>query len=147
MLRDSEKSSIRIVIASHGTFAEGLIDSAQMLLGEQENIAAYCLMPSQKLESFAQILREEIDSCGAGSILFLTDLMNGTPFNAVVSLVRYYPIIYHITGVNLAVLIGALVARNAGGDMEGICQAAIRAAENSILDVRTLLSGLDEDDE
>lgn len=146
-MSDIKRPNVRIVVASHGAFAKGLIDSAQMLLGKQDNIAAYSLMPSQKMESFAQILRDEIDECGAGHILFMTDLMNGTPFNAVVSLVRYYPVIYHITGVNLATLIGALVARSAGGDMEEVCKAAMQASEGSILDVRELLSGLYEEDE
>ena len=73
--------------------------------------------------------------------------MNGTPCNAVVSLVRYYPVIYHITGVNLAVVIGALVARNQGASMEEICEAAMQASHNSVVDVRKLLEGLDLDDD
>ena len=38
----------------------------------------------------------------------MTELMHGSPFNAVVSLTRNHQI-YHITGTNLAMLMGALL--------------------------------------
>lgn len=147
-MTDQKKPVYRIIIATHGSLADGFIDSAQVLLGEQHDLQAFCLLPSQRMESFADLLRKEVEQHGASNILFLTDLMNGTPFNAVVSLVRYYPVIYHITGVNLAVLIGALVARSQGASMEEICDAAVQASGNSILDVRKLLDDLNaEQDE
>ena len=42
---------VGIVIASHGEFASGILQSGQMILGEQENVKACTLMPSDSPEN------------------------------------------------------------------------------------------------
>ena len=79
---------IRIVLASHGKLSEGMLNTVQMLLGPQENIAAYCLMPEQDVNTFSAKLEEEVKAHGAENIVFLTELLHGSPFNCTVSLTR-----------------------------------------------------------
>lgn len=137
----------RFVLASHGEQAKGMLNTVQMLLGQQENIVAYGLCPEQPTTTLLEQLEGEIAAHGAENIIFVTELMHGSPFNVVVSLTRDHPI-FHITGINLAMLMAALMERDdeqATG--ETICQAAMDAAAGSFADVRLLLKESEADEE
>ena len=140
---------IRIVLASHGEQSKGMLNTVQMLLGEQQNITAYCLYPEQSVVDFTEVLQGEINEHGAENIVFMTELRGGSPFNTVVSLTREQEV-YHVTGTNLAMLIGAIMERyDANATAESVCDAAIKAAADSIVDVRRMLAesiGEEEED-
>lgn len=137
----------RIVLASHGEQAKGMLNTVQMLLGPQKNIIAHCLYPEQSVTDLTDLLQAEIDKYGAENIIFMTELMFGSPFNAVVSLTREHEL-YHVTGTNLATLMGALMARDEeDATGESICEAAIEAAQDSIKDVKKMLAESEEDEE
>lgn len=40
---------VGIIIASHGDFANGVLQSGEMIFGKQENVKAVTLMPSEGL--------------------------------------------------------------------------------------------------
>ena len=48
---------VGIILATHGEFAEGILQSGSMIFGEQENVKAITLHPSDSPES----LKERID--------------------------------------------------------------------------------------
>lgn len=130
----------RIVLASHGEQAKGMLNTVQMLLGPQKNIVAHCLYPEQTVADLTKDLQAEIEHYGAENIIFMTELMFGSPFNAVVSLTRDREL-YHITGTNLATLMAVIMARDdEDATGEDICEAAIEAAQGSIKDVKKLLA-------
>ena len=138
---------IRIVLASHGKLSEGMLNTVQMLLGPQENMKAYCLMPEQDVSTFSAALEEEIKTYGAENIVFMTELLHGSPFNCTVSLTRNYDV-YHVSGINLAMLMGAVMERDdEDSTPETVCAAAIAAAEGSYQDVRKLLAASDDEEE
>lgn len=138
---------IRLVLASHGKLSEGMLNTVQMLLGPQENIAAYCLMPEQDVDAFSAKLAEEIRTYGAENIVFLTELLHGSPFNCTVSLTRDYDL-YHVSGINLAMLMGAVLERDdEDATPQTVCEAALAAAEGSYQDVRKLLAVSDEEED
>lgn len=135
----------RIVLVSHGDLARGMLDAVEQLMGQQENIVAYGLRIGEKVSELTATLQAEIDRYGADHILFLTDMLYGSPFNAVVSLAKKQSV-YHITGMNLALVLGAVVGRrNPDADMEAICGSAMSASEKSIVDVRILLKALEDE--
>ena len=142
---DSPK--IRIVLASHGEQANGMLNTVQMLLGPQDNIAAHCLYPEQTRDDLTNRLKSEIEQYGAENILFMTELMFGSPFNAVNELTRNHDI-YHVSGTNLAMLMTAVLEReNEEATCEGICKAIMEAVPDSIKDVRKMLAEAAADDE
>ncbi len=138
---------IRIVLASHGKLAEGMLNTVQMLLGKQENITAYCLMPEEDVSGFAEKLAAEAKQYGEENVVFMTELLHGSPFNCTVSLTREMNV-YHVSGINLAMLMGAIMERdNEDSTAEQVCDAAIEAAEGSFQDVRKLLAASDEEED
>ena len=51
---------IHIILVSHGRFCEGLLESLQMVAGEQEGISAVPLMPGESPEAYRNRLESEI---------------------------------------------------------------------------------------
>ena len=75
---------VSIVLASHGTFAEGIKMSGQMIFGPQENVAAVTLMPEMGPDDLrAKILEAVSGFDDQDQVLFLVDLQGGTPWNQV----------------------------------------------------------------
>ena len=63
-------SKIRVVLVSHGEQSKGMLNTVQMLLGEQTNIAAYSLYPEQTIDDLTKVLREEIEKIRSGKYYF-----------------------------------------------------------------------------
>ncbi|MBE7722355.1 PTS sugar transporter subunit IIA [Lacrimispora indolis] len=129
---------MKIILVSHGYFSKGLLESVQMILGEQENLTAHCLMPEETPAALSQRLEAEIRETEGDDILFLTDLYHGSPFNVVVSLMKDYKF-RHITGINMPLLIDAIMSRNGGLSIQEICSRLVKQAPGTILDVDDLL--------
>ncbi|NRY58829.1 mannose/fructose-specific phosphotransferase system component IIA [Clostridium acetobutylicum] len=45
---------VGIILASHGEFAKGILQSGAMIFGDQENVQAVTLMPSEGLMMLKQ---------------------------------------------------------------------------------------------
>ena len=104
---------VGIILACHGDFANGILQSSSMIFGEQENVKAVTLMPSEGPDD----IRAKIESAIASfenveEILFLVDLWGGTPFNQTNSLFEEHKDKWAIvTGMNLPMVIEAFGAR------------------------------------
>ena len=79
---------VSIVLASHGKFAEGIMESGSMIFGPQENVAAVVLTPDMGPDDMHQKLLDAIATFDDQEhVLFLVDLWGGTPFNQVSRLI------------------------------------------------------------
>lgn len=104
---------VGIILASHGDFANGILQSAQMIFGEQENVKAVTLMPSEGPDDLKEKLKEAIASFdNQDEVLFLVDLWGGTPFNQASGLFEEHKEKWAIVaGLNLPMLIEAFASR------------------------------------
>lgn len=104
---------VGIILASHGEFAEGILQSGSMIFGEQENVAAVTLMPSEGPDDVRAKMEQAVANFnGAESVLFLVDLWGGTPFNQASGLLNGHEDEWAIvSGLNLPMLIEAYGAR------------------------------------
>lgn len=76
-----------IVIASHGSFAEGVVDTVKMLVGDFPQCRTACLIPGMTPEEFDRLLEEAVDAVDTGDgVLIFADLRSGTPYNRSVGL-------------------------------------------------------------
>lgn len=136
---------MKIILVSHGPFSKGLLESVQMVLGEQEKMSAHCLMPEETPAALSERLEEELKDAGEEDVLFLTDLYHGSPFNVVVSLMKDYKF-HHITGINLPLLIDAIMSRNGGLPVQEICDRLVKQAPETILNVNGLFEKEDAEE-
>lgn len=65
---------MKVIAVSHGSYSKGLVESTQMLVGEQENLVAYGLFPEQTVATLTEKLEAEIQNTKEGEeILFVSD--------------------------------------------------------------------------
>jgi PTS system mannose-specific IIB component len=100
---------VGIILASHGGFATGILESATMVFGEQPNIAAVTLMPSEGPADVKKKMEDAIASFDdPEQVLFLVDLLGGTPYNQANGLIDGHEDTWAIVaGLNLPMLISA----------------------------------------
>ncbi len=125
---------VRIIVASHGEFAQGLCQSAEMIFGKQENVASCILLPSEGPEAFKAKVEAAIASFeDQDQILFLVDLWGGTPFNQISGLMAGHEDNWAIvSGMNLPMLIEAYFSRNNMETSHEIAKHIISSAKEGI---------------
>ncbi len=102
---------IKVILASHGGFAQGMLEAAEMILGPQEEIEAVGLYPGNTTEEYTEKLETIITSWGdAENVLILADLPGGTPANmgALLSLKKG---VTCLAGCNLPLVLEVLSGR------------------------------------
>jgi len=104
---------VGIILASHGQFAEGILQSGAMIFGEQEDVKAITLMPSEGPNDVKEKIHSAIASFSdQDEVLFLVDLWGGTPFNQANSVFEEHKDKWAIvSGLNLPMLVEAYAAR------------------------------------
>lgn len=104
---------VGIILASHGGFATGILQSATMVFGEQPNVAAVTLMPSEGPSDIKKKMEDAIASFDdPDQVLFLVDLLGGTPYNQANGLIDGHEDKWAIVaGLNLPMLITAYSER------------------------------------
>ncbi len=104
---------VGIILASHGEFANGILQSGSMIFGEQKDVKAVTLQPSEGPDDLKAKIEEAIASFeNQEEVLFLVDLWGGTPFNQSNGLINGHEDHWAIvTGLNLPMLIEAYASR------------------------------------
>jgi PTS system mannose-specific IIA component len=102
---------IGIVLVTHGSLGEALVQSMSIILGEQEQVEALSLMVEDDIVVANKRLREAVGKADQGDgVLILTDMLGGTPSNLSLALLGK-PEIEVISGVNLPMLLKATQSR------------------------------------
>ena len=127
-MREKRGKLMKVIVVSHGSYARGLVDTAQMIAGEQEDLEAFGLEPEES---------------EGEEVLILTDLFYGSPFNTVISLMSEYNL-YHVTGINLPLMMEVVMGRYAGKSAQEVCKDLLKAAPGTVKDVRELYKEVEE---
>lgn len=125
---------VGIILASHGDFAKGILQSATMIFGEQPNVSAVTLMPSEGPEDIKAKMKEAISSFdNQDEILFLVDLWGGTPFNQASGLLEEHQDKWAIVaGLNLPMVIEAFALRMSTNSAQEIAKNILNTARDGI---------------
>lgn len=104
---------VGIILASHGEFANGIKQSSEMIFGQQQDVQAVILLPSEGPDAFRAKLDAAIASLSnQEQVLILCDLWGGTPFNQSSAAIKGHEDTWAIvTGMNLPMLIEAYAQR------------------------------------
>ena len=104
---------VGIILASHGDFAKGILQSGEMIFGTQPNVKAVTLQPSEGPDDIRAKMEEAITTFeNPEQVLFMVDLWSGTPFNQTSGLINGHEDTWAVvTGLNLPMLIEAFASR------------------------------------
>ena len=133
----------KIIIFTHGSLSSGLLNTSALILGEQPEIEFFSVELGCDLLALKERVCKSLEEAQKKhkEILVLTDLMYGTPFNTMVELQKNYNF-YHITGVNLPMLLEAINSRNEGSLAE-VTASILNAAKEGIVDVEKLVEKME----
>lgn len=98
---------VNIIVASHGNFAEELVNSSYMVFGEQENVSSLGFYPGEGIEDLRKKYETIMESNKYMESIVLVDIFGGSPFNVAVEIAHKYEYVQICTGVNLGMLIEA----------------------------------------
>lgn len=128
----------QVILISHGKLAAGMMDSARLILGEQERGETFELALGDDIEAFRDRVTEAVErALKSGDVLVLTDIQSGSPFNVTVGIMTGHQV-YHITGMNLPVVIEALSCRDTDRLSDKI-EELTEIGKQGIIDVNRLL--------
>ena len=128
--------SIAIIIGTHGSAAEQLLKTAEMILGEQDNVAFIDFVPGENAETLIEKYTAKLAGLDTSSgVLFLVDTWGGSPFNAASRIVVDKENYEVITGVNIPMLAETFMARD---DNPSFAELVAIAVETGRVGVKAL---------
>jgi PTS system mannose-specific IIB component len=125
--------TIAIVIGTHGWAAEQLLKTAEMLLGEQENVGWIDFVPGENAETLIEKYNARLANLDTGKgVLFLVDTWGGSPFNAASRIVvdkEHYEV---VAGVNIPMLVETLMARDDNPSFDELVALAVETGREGV---------------
>ncbi|MGE5222667.1 MAG: PTS sugar transporter subunit IIA [Omnitrophica WOR_2 bacterium] len=127
---------IGLVLAAHGSLPQAFLESADMILGEVEQMATISLLPGDSLEGLIDRIREAVQEVDTGDgVLILLDLFGGTPANASAYLTQQMEKVHAVTGVNFPMLAEIILSRPGFSDAGELAASAVTAGQAGIVNV------------
>lgn len=130
---------VNIVVVTHGEFGAYLLEAAEMILGEQKE-GAHVVGISPRMS--ADKARELVKAAAANSqdgVIFLTDILGGTPTMISMPEAKNTEKSAVFCGVNLSMLLCALNYRTKM-NFEQLCEKVLNEGKKSVCDVKALFA-------
>ncbi|NIG77386.1 PTS mannose transporter subunit IIAB [Klebsiella sp. Ap-873] len=125
--------TIAIVIGTHGWAAEQLLKTAEMLLGEQENVGWIDFVPGENAETLIEKYNAQLEKLDTSKgVLFLVDTWGGSPFNAASRIVvdkEHYEV---VAGVNIPMLVETLMSRDDNPTFDDLVSHAVETGREGV---------------
>ena len=135
---------MKVIVVSHGKLCKRTCGYSTDDRRGTGSLEAFGLEPEESVDTLREKIRESIEQTSEGEeVLILTDLFYGSPFNTVISLMSEYDL-YHVTGINLPLMMEVVMGRYAGKSAQEVCKDLLKAAPETVKDVRELYKEVEE---
>lgn len=135
---------IGILVSGHGNFASGLTTALELLAGPQEAYQAVDFLPEYSADELKEKMQKAVAELGAcDSVLILTDLTGGTPYNVASKLrleqleASKAPALEVIGGANLGGVMEACMTRQLDCSVKELVASVCRAAKEQVVHFQT----------
>ncbi|EZP98257.1 PTS fructose transporter subunit IIA [Enterococcus faecium VRE0576] len=125
-----------IILASHGEFAQGLKQTATMIIGDSVPIYALSAFRDED-ESILVQIKKLLATIDIEETYILTDILGGSVNNDMLTIIKEYEGLQLITGMNLPLVISIATYNGKIGESE--LEKLIRESQQSVIDCRKLL--------
>lgn len=129
-----------LVLISHGLLCEALKGSAEMIMGQQENIHTVALLPEEGPDEFEKKFLETITDLD--DFMVFADLFGGTPCNVAGKIMVDGRDFQLYSGMNLPMIISFI-----NGELIGSAAPIIDDGQSGIQFVNEILATTDDEDE
>ncbi|GAB7198952.1 hypothetical protein OS12_03940 [Dickeya oryzae] len=125
--------SIAIILCTHGATAGPLLNTAEMILGEQSNVGWIDFVPGENAEILMEKYQAKLAELDTSQgVLFLVDTWGGSPFNAASRLVNDKKNHEVITGVNIPMLAETFMARDDNPSFDELVAIALETGRAGV---------------
>jgi fructoselysine and glucoselysine-specific PTS system IIA component len=125
-----------IILASHGEFAQGLKQTATMIIGDSVPIHALSAFRDED-ESILVQIKNFLATIDIEETYILTDILGGSVNNDMLTIIKEYEGLQLITGMNLPLVISIATYNGKIGESE--LEKLIKESQQSVIDCRKLL--------
>lgn len=104
--------SIALLLITHGNLGKAAIESAELIVGKQENFDTISIFAVDEVNNLKQDMLNKVSRLDTGKgLIVLTDIIGGTPTNLASYLLEDEHTVL-VSGLNLPILIEILMNRN-----------------------------------
>ena len=104
--------SIALLLMTHGNLGKAAIESAELIVGKQENFDTISIFAVDEVNNLKQDMLNKVSRLDTGKgLIVLTDIIGGTPTNLASYLLEDEHTVL-VSGLNLPILIEILMNRN-----------------------------------
>lgn len=129
---------VEVILVSHGDYAKALLESSQLIMGEQEHVCTFGFYLGDDIDALRDKIEEKIkEFITDNEVLVLTDMRSGSPFNATASLMEKYHF-YHIAGINLPTFMEIMGTRDFS-TAEELCEMVMTEGKETMVNVNKLM--------
>lgn len=129
---------VQLIVVSHGTFSKAILESAQLIVGEQQDVETFGFHLGDSIDELRSDIASAIERAQEkGEVLVLTDMLSGSPFNATASLMERYQF-EHLTGINFVIFLEILMSRDIRTAKE-LVEMAVTSGKETIVDVNAYI--------
>lgn len=133
------QTQIPIILASHGPFAQGALECAEMLMGKQSNMQVISVLIDSNIDNLRQQMQESYQKLNNGKgVIILVDILGGTPCNLASELLLTHDDVLLFCGFNIPVLLEVL--NNREETLTDVKQAIEQTFPQSCIDVSQVLN-------
>lgn len=125
-----------IILASHGEFAQGLKQTATMIIGDSVPIHALSAFRDED-ESILVQIKKLLATIDIEETYILTDILGGSVNNDMLTIIKEYEGLQLITGMNLPLVISIATYNGKIGESE--LEKLIKESQQSVIDCRKIL--------
>lgn len=128
---------MKYLIATHGEFSKGIIDSVQLIIGEDTAIDYFCMTKSKSSEDASKEVKRYLVGIDKEPLIVLTDVFGGSVANLFTEFLLEGYDFQLITGVNLPMLLNLLLSE---GSIQDRINNSLEEAKRGILHVNTCIN-------
>lgn len=101
----------KIILASHGELAQGMLNSLSMIVGDMaEQLEAFCLYPGESAVDYANNQMKRITS-NNDEFIYVSDIRGGSVHTALMELTAY-PNVKLFSGMNMNLLLAIILSHS-----------------------------------
>ncbi|WP_440897817.1 PTS sugar transporter subunit IIA [Amphibacillus sp. Q70] len=139
-------NQVAVIVASHGEFAKCALESAEMIVGKQENYGVLTVGMDSSLADSEKEMANELSKLdrSAGTVI-LVDIFGGTPSNISGRIVLTEDNVLVISGLNMPMLIDLLSNRERS--LTEIAQSLASTYQDGFTNITEKFNERDDDNE
>ena len=127
---------MKYLIATHGEFSKGVIDSVQLIIGEDIAIDYFCMTKSKSSEEASKEVKRYLATVKEEPLIVLADVFGGSVANLFTEFLLEGYDFQLVTGVNLPMLLNLFLSE---GSIEERINNSLEEAKRGILHVNACI--------